>query len=154
MRKPTGQMEEDTQELLDFYNSHYNWEYNDMCRFIDNHTEQEFQEHYETYQGLCRDYGTELVENFGLYFDLDASQFENFEDMYEGHFETATDFAEYWCTDVDESTKNLPDYVTIDYADVWENKLSKDYFEIDCDMSEYTYGHIFRKKLNIFKKDS
>ena len=147
-------MQEDTQELLDFYNSHYNWEYNDMCRFIENHTEEEFQEYYETYQGLCRDYGTELVENFGLYFDLDASQFENFEDMYEGHFETATDFAEYWCTDVDESTKNLPDYVTIDYADVWENKLSKDYFEIDCDMSEYTYGHIFRKKLNIFKKDS
>ena len=154
MGKATGQMEEDTQELLDFYNSHYNWEYNDMCRFIENHTEEEFQEHYETYQGLCRDYGTELVENFGLYFDLDARKFELFEDMYEGHFETATDFAEYWCTDVDESTKNLPDYVTIDYADVWENKLSKDYFEIDCDMSEYTYGHIFRKKLNIFKKDS
>jgi len=145
MGKPTGQMEEDTQELLDHYNSHYNWEYNDMCRFIENHTEQEFQEHYETYQGLCRDYGTELVENFGLYFDLDASQFENFEDMYEGHFETATDFAEYWCTDVDESTKNLPDYVTIDYKDIWENKLSEDYFEIDCDMSEYTYGHIFKK---------
>ena len=62
--------------------------------------------------------------------------------------------AEYWCTDVDESTKNLPDYVTINYADVWENKLSKDYFEIDCDGYEYTYGHIFRKKLNIFKKDS
>ena len=53
MRKPTGQMEEDTQELLDFYNSHYNWEYNDMCRFIDNYSEEEFQEHYETYQGLC-----------------------------------------------------------------------------------------------------
>ena len=34
--KPTGQMQEDTQELLDFYNRHYNWEYNDMCRFIDN----------------------------------------------------------------------------------------------------------------------
>ena len=154
MRKPTGQMQEDTQELLAHFNSHYNWEYNDMCRFIENHSEEEFQEHYETYQGLCRDYGTELVENFGLYFDLDASQFENFEDMYEGHFETATDFAEYWCTDVEESTKNLPDYVTIDYADVWENKLSKDYFEIDCDGYEYTYGHIFRKKLNIFKKDS
>ena len=55
---------------------------------------------------------------------------------------------------VDEATKNLPDYVTIDYKDIWENKLSKDYFEIDCDMSEYTYGHIFRKKLNIFSKDS
>jgi len=41
--------------------------------------------------------------------------------------------------------KILPDYVTIDYKDIWENKLSEDYFEIDCDMSEYTYGHIFKK---------
>ena len=145
MRKPTGQMEEDTQELLDFYNSHYNWEYNDMCRFIENHSEQEFQEHYETYNRLCDDYGKELVENFGLYFDLDASQFENFEDMYEGHFETAIDFAEYWCNEVNEATKNLPDYLTVDYENIWETKLSEDYFEIDCDMSEYTYGHIFKK---------
>ena len=147
MGKPTGQMEEDTQELLDHYNSHYNWEYNDMCRFIENHSEQEFQEHYETYQGLCRDYGTELVENFGLYFDLDASQFENFEDMYEGQFETATDFAEYWCNEVNDATKNLPDYLTVDYQNIWETKLSEDYFEIDCDMSEYTYGHIFKKEV-------
>ena len=109
MGKPTGQMQEDTQELLDHFNSHYNWEYNDMCRFIDNHTEQEFQEYYETYQGLCRDYGTELVDNFGLYFDLEASYYEKFEDMYEGEFGHSTDFAEYWCNEVNESTKNLPE---------------------------------------------
>ena len=30
MGKPTGQMQEDTQELLDHFNSHYNWEYNEM----------------------------------------------------------------------------------------------------------------------------
>jgi len=148
MRKPTGQMEEDTQELLDFYNSHYNWEYNDMCRFIDNHTEEEFQEYYETYQGLCRDYGTELVDNFGLYFDLEASYYEKFEDMYEGQYETATDFAEYWCNEVNESTKNLPEWLTVDYENIWETKLSKDYIEIDCDMSEYTYGHIFKREVN------
>ena len=147
MRKPTGQMEEDTQELLDFYNSHYNWEYNDMCRFIENHSEQEFQEYYETYQGLCRDYGTELVDNFGLYFDLDASYYEKFEDMYEGHFETGQDFAFYYVNEVDKTTKDIPNWVTIDYQDVWENKLSEDYFEIDCDMSEYTYGHIFKKEV-------
>ena len=144
MGKPTGQMQEDTQELLDFYNSHYNWEYNDMCRFIDNHTEQEFQEYYETYQGLCRDYGTELVDNFGLFFDLDASYYEKFEDMYEGHFETGQDFAEYWVNEVCEESKNIPNWVTIDYADIWENKLSKDYYEIDC-YGEHTYGHIFKK---------
>ena len=66
MGKPTGQMQEDTQELLDFYNRHYNWEYNDMWRFIDNHTEEEFQEYYQTYHQLCEDYGTELVDEFAL----------------------------------------------------------------------------------------
>ena len=146
MGKPTGQMQEDTQELLDFYNSHYNWEYNDMCRFIENHSEQEFQEYYESYNRLCDDYGTELVENFGLYFDLDASQFENFEDMYEGHFETGQDFAFYYVNEVDETTKDIPNYVTIDYKDIWESKLSKDYYEIDC-YAEHTYGHIFKKEV-------
>ena len=61
MRKPTGQMQEETQELLDNYNNLYNWEYNDMCRFIENHSEEEFRKHYETYNRLCDDYGTELV---------------------------------------------------------------------------------------------
>ena len=145
MGKPTGQMQEDTQDLLDFYNSHYNWEYNDMCRFIENHSEEEFRKHYETYNRLCDDYGTELVENFGLYFDLDASYYEKFEDMYERQFETGQDFAFYYVNEVDKNTKDIPNWVTIDYKDVWENKLSNDYFEIDCDGYEYTYGHIFKK---------
>ena len=148
MGKATGQMQEDTQELLDFYNSHYNCEYNDMWRFIDNHTEEEFQEYYETYQGLCRDYGTELVDNFGLYFDLDASYYDKFEDMYEGQFETGQDLAFYYVNEVDKTTKDIPNWVTIDYKDIWETKLSEDYFEIDSDMSEYTYGHIFKKEVN------
>ena len=36
MGKPTGQMQEETQELLDDYNTLYDWSYNDMCRFIEN----------------------------------------------------------------------------------------------------------------------
>ena len=147
-RLSTGQMQEETQELLDTYNMLYNWEYNDMCRFIENYSEEEFRKHYETYQGLCRDYGTELVDNFGLYFDLEASYYEKFEDMYEGQFETATDFAEYWCNEVNESTKNLPEWLSVDYENIWETKLSKDYLEIDCDGYEYTYGHIFKKEVN------
>ena len=31
---PTGQMEQETQELLDEYNESYCWEYNDMVDFI------------------------------------------------------------------------------------------------------------------------
>ena len=144
MGKPTGQMQEDTQELLDFYNSHYNWEYNEMCRFIDNHTEEEFQEYYQTYNRLCDDYGTELVDEFALEFDVDSV--EKFEDMYEGHFETGQDFAEYWVNEVCEESKNIPNWVTIDYKDIWESKLSKDYYEIDC-YAEHTYGHIFKKEV-------
>ena len=147
MGKPTGQMQELTQKYLDDYNLLYDWDYNEMCRFIENYSEEEFVEHYATYYRLCDDYGTELVDNFGLHFDLDASQFENFEDMYEGHFETGQDFAFYYVNEVDETTKDIPNWVTIDYKDIWENKLSNDYFEIDCDGYEYTYGHIFKKEV-------
>ena len=142
MGKATGQMQEETQKTLDEYNNLYNWDYNEMCRFIENYGETEFQTYYETYHRLCEDYGTELVDEFALEFDVDSV--EKFEDMYEGHFETGQDFAFYYVNEVDEATKNLPDYVTIDYKDIWENKLSEDYFEIDC-YGEHTYGHIFKK---------
>ena len=48
MRKPTGQMQELTQEKLDDYNTLYCWEYNDMCDFIENYGETEFLTYYET----------------------------------------------------------------------------------------------------------
>ena len=102
---------------------------------------------HRTYHQLCDDYGTELVDNFGLYFDLEASYYEKFEDMYEGHLETGQDFAFYYVNEVDKTTKDIPNWVTIDYADIWENYLTEDYFEIDCDMSEYTYGHIFKREV-------
>ena len=141
-RLSTGQMQEETQQLLDEYNELYNWEYNEMCDFIENYGETEFLTYYETYHRLVEDYGMELVDLFADEFDVDSV--ENFEDMYEGHFETGQDFAFYYVNEVDEATKNLPDYVTIDYKDIWENKLSKDYYEIDC-YGEHTYGHIFKK---------
>ena len=141
-RKPTGQMQEETQKYLDDYNLLYNWDYNEMCDFIESFGEEAFVEHYDTYYRLCEDYSMELVDNFANYFDID--NIPNFEDMYEGHFETGQDFADYWCNEVNESTKNLPSWLTVDYQNIWETKLSNDYVEIDCDGYEYTYGHIFK----------
>ena len=40
MGKPTGQMQELTQKYLDDYNLLYNWDYNEMCRFIHNYSEE------------------------------------------------------------------------------------------------------------------
>ena len=142
MGKPTGQMQEETQQLLDEYNELYNWEYNEMCRFIENFSEKEFREHYETYHRLCEDYSTELVDHFGDHFDLDASMFEHFEEMYQGQHETGANFAENICMELG-YINDLPSWVAVDWESTWEDALSNDYFEIDCTCSDYTYGHIF-----------
>ena len=121
----------------------------EQIRFINNYSEEEFEKYYPTYLKLVNKYSTELVDEFINCFDYDPSNLTKFEDLYEVQFETGQDFAFYYVNEVDKTTKDIPNWVTIDYADVWENKLSEDYFEIDCDMSEYTYGHIF-KKLHMF----
>ena len=44
---------------------------------------------------------------------------------------------------VNQKVESIVD-ASVDYENIWETKLSEDYFEIDCDMSEHTYGHIFK----------
>jgi len=133
MRKPTGQMQELTQEKLDDYNTLYCWEYNDMCDFIENHSEEEFVDHYETYNRLCEDYSKDLVDEFIE--DYDVSTIENFEDMYQGEYESGADFAEQLCQDCGYITRELPSWIEIDWQATWDRALSYDYVEIG--------GHIF-----------
>ena len=140
MRKPTGQMQEETQEKLDGFNLLYNWEYNEMCDFIESHGEETFRDHYETYHRLVDEYGRELVDNFADHFDIETV--ENFEEMYQGQHETGANFAESICMDLG-YIRDLPSRVAVDWEKTWEDALSYDYTEIDCDMSDYTYGHIF-----------
>ena len=134
MRKPTGQMQELTQEKLDDYNTLYCWEYNDMCDFIENHSEEEFVDHYETYNRLCEDYGQNLVDEFIE--DFDVSTIENFEDMYQGEYESGADFAEQLCQDCGYITRELPSWIEIDWQATWDKALSYDYVELSD-------GHIF-----------
>ena len=134
MRKPTGQMQEETQELLDDYNTLYCWECNDMCDFMENHSEEEFIHHYETYNRLCEDYGQNLVDEFIE--DFDVSTIENFEDMYQGQYNSGADFAEQIATDCGYITRDLPSWIEIDWQKTWDNALSYDYTEL-------IGGHIF-----------
>ena len=117
----------------------------EQIRFINNYSEEEFEKYYPTYLKLVNKYSTELVDLFIDCFDYDPSNLTKFEDLYEGQFETGQDFAYYWVNEVCEESKNIPSWITDDYADIWENKLSKDYVEIDCSMVDYTYGHIFKR---------
>ena len=117
----------------------------EQIRFINNYSEEEFEKYYPTYLKLVNKYSTELVDLFIDCFDYDPSNLTKFEDLYEGQFETGQDFAYYWVNEVCEESKNIPSWIIVEYADIWENKLSKDYVEIDCSMVDYTYGHIFKR---------
>ena len=133
-RLPTGQMQEETQETLDEYNELYDWEYNDMCDFIENYGETEFLTYYETYNRLCDDYDKNLVDEFIE--DFDVSTIENFEDMYQGQYNSGADFAEQIATDCGYITRDLPSWIEIDWQKTWDNALSYDYTEL-------IGGHIF-----------
>ena len=129
-------MQEETQETLDEYNELYDWEYNDMCDFIENHSEEEFVDHYETYNRLCEDYGQNLVDEFIE--DFDVSTIENFEDMYQGQYDSGADFAKQIATDcgyIKSYQGDLPSWIEIDWEKTWDN-LSYDYTEL-------LGGHIF-----------
>ncbi len=136
MRKPTGQMEELTQEKLDDYNTLYCWEYNDMCDFIENHSEEEFVDHYETYNRLCEDFGQNLVDEFIE--DFDVSTIENFEDMYQGQYNSGAEFAQQIATDcgyIKSYQGDLRSWIEIDWEKTCDN-LSSDYTKL-------IGGHIF-----------
>ncbi len=131
---PTGQMEQETQELLDEYNETYCWEYNDMVDFIKNYGETEFLTYYETYHRLVDDYGQNLVDEFAEEFDVDSV--DHFEDMYQGQYNSGADFAEQIATDCGYITRDLPSWIEIDWQKTWDNALSYDYTEL-------IGGHIF-----------
>ena len=120
-------MDELTQEKLDDYNTLYCWEYNDMCDFIENHSEEEFVEHYETYNRLVDDYGHNLIDEFIENYDV--STLENFEDMYQGQYDRGgAGFAEQLAIDCGMVSTGIS-WVEIDWEKSWDN-LSYDYTEI------------------------
>ena len=133
---PTGQMEQETQELLDEYNEEYCWEYNDMVDFIKEYGEKNFRDYYETYNRLCEDYGQNLVDEFAENFDIDSV--DHFEDIYQGQYDSGADFAKEIATDcgyIKSYQGDLPSWIEIDWEKTWDN-LSYDYTEL-------IGGHIF-----------
>ena len=127
-RLSTGQMREETQQLLDEYNELYNWEYNDMCDFIESYGQTEFLTYYETYHRLVEDYGMELVDKFANHFDIDT--IPHFEEMYQGQFTSGGEFAEVIASDCGYVSRDMPSWIEIDWQKTWDNALSYDYTQI------------------------
>ena len=130
---PTGQMEQETQELLDEYNETYCWEYNDMVDFIKEYGEKKFRDYYEDYYRAIEDLGEDIVNAFIEVFYIES--IGNIEESYQGQM-TGAEFAEQIASDCGYVTRDLPSWIEIDWQKTWDNALSYDYTEL-------IGGHIF-----------
>ena len=131
---PTGQMEQETQELLDEYNETYCWEYNDMVDFIKEYGEKKFRDYYEDYYRAIEDLGEDIVNAFIEVFYIES--IGNIEESYQGQMSGA-EFAESMAIDCGMVSTGIS-WVEIDWEKSWDN-LSYDY----CEQDGYIFSQNF-----------
>ena len=131
---PTGQMEQETQELLDEYNEEYCWEYNDMVDFIKEYGEKKFRDYYEDYYRAVDDLGEDIVNAFIEVFYIES--IGNIEESYQGQMSGA-EFAESMAIDCGMVSTGIS-WVEIDWEKSWDN-LSYDY----CEQDGYIFSQNF-----------
>ena len=132
---PTGQMEQETQELLDEYNEEYCWEYNDMVDFIKEYGEKKFRDYYEDYYRAVDDLGEDIVNAFIEVFYIES--IGNIEESYQGQM-TGSEFAQQIASDYGYVRGDLPSWIEIDWEESWDN-LSYDY----CEQDGYIFSQNF-----------
>ena len=132
---PTGQMEQETQELLDEYNELYCWEYNDMVDFIKEYGEKKFRDYYEDYYRAVDDLGEDIVNAFIEVFYIES--IGNIEESYQGQM-SGSEFAEQIASDCGYVRGDLPSWIEIDWKESWDN-LSYDY----CEQDGYIFSQNF-----------
>ena len=133
---PTGQMEQETQELLDEYNESYCWEYNDMVDFIKEYGEKKFRDYYEDYCRAVDDLGEDIVNAFIEVFYIES--ISNIQESYQGEYNSGAEFAEQLAVDCCEVPSNLSSWIEIDWKASWDN-LSYDY----CEQDGYIFSQNF-----------
>ena len=134
----TGQMEQETQELLDEYNELYCWEYNDMVDFIKEYGEKKFRDYYEDYYRAVDDLGEDIVNAFIEVFYIES--IGNIEESYQGEM-SGSEFAEQIASDcgyIKSYQGDLPSWIEIDWKASWDN-LSYDY----CEQDGYIFSQNF-----------
>ena len=132
---PTGQMEQETQEVLDEYNEEYCWEYNDMVDFIKEYGEKKFRDYYEDYYRAVDDLGEDVVNAFIEVFYIES--IGNIEESYQGQM-TGSEFAQQIASDYGYVRGDLPSWIEIDWEESWDN-LSYDY----CEQDGYIFSQNF-----------
>lgn len=82
------------------------------------------EEYQELYTDLCDRYSKDAVNAF-LELHDDESLLEFFEDAYQGEYDSESDFAEQFTTDV--YGFDAPSFVVIDWQATWDHNLAYDF---------------------------
>lgn len=91
------------------------------------------EEYQEEYQKLCDSYGKDAVNAF---LELhDESLLEYFEEAYNGRYDSESDFAEQFITDV--YGFDVPSFVVVDWDETWNTNLRYDF--------DFEDGFVFSK---------
>jgi hypothetical protein len=90
-------------------------------------------EYQETYGRLCGDYGQDAVDTFLEIYG--EENLDNFEDAYQGQYESERYFAEQYASDV--YGLDIPSFVIVDWQATWDQGLR------DC--YEFQDGFVFSK---------
>lgn len=97
----------------------------------DNEISEEYQ---EVYQNLCDSYGKDAVNAF-LELHDDESLLEYFEEAFQGRYDSESDFAEQFTTDV--YGFDAPSFVVVDWDATWNANLRYDF--------DFEDGFVFSK---------
>lgn len=103
---------------------------------LNNDTSEDYEiseEYQEEYQKLCDSYGKDAVNAF---LELhDESLLEYFEEAYNGRYDSESDFAEQFTTDV--YGFDVPSFVVVDWDATWNTNLRYDF--------DFEDGFVFSK---------
>ena len=104
----------------------------DIVDFIDKYSEAEFRNHYQTYVETGEEYSYEAVDAFIEEFGLHSLVGDNFQNSYQGQYDSKADYAESYVSDC--YVVDLPSFLEIDWEASFNNLnvvFSKDGYVFD-----------------------
>lgn len=115
-----------------------NFDLEAMLEFIDERSTEDFVKYYEEYVRCGEAIGYEVVDL--LIDEMDFESIVDCDERYQGAFDNAADFAEYW---VEEALGvPVPEEVVVDWEETWDRNLYRD-FTIVGKEHGYKNAHVF-----------
>ena len=109
-----------------------------MLTFIDENSEEDFNNFYEEYVRCGEAIGYEAVDALIAESGIDA--ITDCDERYQGHYHSTADFAEEYTTEI---YGEIPSYIVVDWEATWDRNLYYDFTACN-DGTTYCPIHIFR----------